>query len=62
MTTATITIEMDNAAFEDVGPATELGRILRKLANDIEDGLLPESIKLYDYNGNKVGSFEIDND
>ena len=33
---ATITIEMDNAAF-DGGHATELGRILRKLAKRLDD-------------------------
>lgn len=31
----TITIETDNAAFEDY-PASEVARILRKLADDIE--------------------------
>ena len=51
---ATITIEMDNAAFED-GPATELARILRALAKRVSDG--PDYVPLMDVNGNKVGEF-----
>lgn len=53
---ATITIQMDNAAFE--APATELARILRKLAKRIEnDG--PDYVPIMDLNGNKVGEFNI---
>ena len=54
---ATITIEMDNAAFEG-GHATELGRILRALAERIEDDG-PNYAPCIDSNGNKVGEFNI---
>lgn len=54
---ATVKVEMDNAAFEDA-PATELGRILRKLADEVEnDGA--SFVRLMDSNGNKVGTFII---
>lgn len=47
--TAQITINMDNAAFED-GAASELGRILRKLATRIEqDG--SDYVPIMDLNG-----------
>lgn len=54
---ATIKIQMDNAAFSE-GPATELARILRQLADDVEQGG-SERETLRDYNGNKVGEFNI---
>jgi hypothetical protein len=47
-------IETGNAAFEDA-PATELARILRKLASRIEEGTIDDYVPLFDYNGNKVG-------
>lgn len=50
-----ITISTENAAFDD-DSSTEVARILRKLANELEShgaGLLPRS--LFDYNGNRVG-------
>jgi len=52
-----ITIKTDNAAFEDNGMATEMGRILRDLADKIEQGELPP-LKLRDSNGNAVGTFQ----
>jgi hypothetical protein len=55
--TAKITVEMDNAAFEDNGPATELARILRDLAKHIEAG--DTERRLMDSNGNHVGNFSI---
>jgi len=52
-----ITVRMDSAAFDDA-PASELSRILRQLAADIEqDG--PEFASLADRNGHVVGSFRI---
>ena len=54
---ATITINMDNAAF-DGRPATELSRILRKLAKRIEEEG-PDYVPMMDENGNKVGEFNI---
>lgn len=55
---AKITIEMDNAEFED-GYEVALARILRELAQDVEDGTKRNGGKLYDINGNHVGSFSI---
>lgn len=50
-----ILIETSNAAFEDT-PATELARILRRLADDFEQlGEPAASGKLRDVNGNTVG-------
>lgn len=50
-------IETDNAAFADE-PATELARILRRLAERIERD--PASyIVLRDVNGNRVGECQI---
>lgn len=54
--TASITIKMDNAAFEQ--PATELGRILRELAEKIEQTDTDQE-NLRDINGNRVGYFQI---
>ena len=55
-----ITINMDNAAFED-SPASELTRIFRDLADRVAGGELP-LIVLQDANGNTVGQFEIETD
>ena len=55
---ARIQITMNNAAFDE--PATELARILRELADDVEQG--QDAKNLRDVNGNKVGSFEIKGD
>jgi hypothetical protein len=50
-----ISIETDNAAF-DPDPGAELARILRGLADRLEDGGdLAEPIRLRDFNGNTVG-------
>lgn len=61
MSRVTITIETDNAAFEDM--EFEVGRILRDLARKFEeanitDGNYPTSVK--DINGNKVGSIKVE--
>jgi hypothetical protein len=55
----TITIKTGNAAFED-GEGYEVARILRELAERIEDqpNLHNTYIPLMDYNGNKVGEME----
>ncbi len=54
---ATIVLNMDNAAFEDA-PGIELARILRKLADDVENNG-PENAndRLHDINGNSIGEF-----
>lgn len=55
--TVTIEIRCDNEAFGDLA-ATEIGRILRKLADDVErDG--ENEISLRDINGNRVGKYLI---
>jgi hypothetical protein len=50
----TIKIKTSNAAFQDGNKRTEVARILRDLASKLESGLSPH--KLYDINGNHVGS------
>ena len=54
---AKITVNMDNAAF-DGRPASQLARILRKLAKRIEDTGC-DYAPIMDENGNKVGEFII---
>ncbi len=53
----TLTISMDNAAFEDM-PGVELARILRTVARQIEGSEHGDSGKfpVLDINGNNVGS------
>ena len=54
-----ITIDADNAAF-DYAPASEVARILRKLANDFEAGGKPlAGWPLRDGNGNTCGAVTI---
>ena len=48
----TINIENSGSAFDE--PHQEIARILRELANSIEQGV--ERTKLYDINGNKCGT------
>jgi len=57
-----ITINTDNAAFEDQGTCTEVVQILHQLATDIDfcDGLGTLSKRnLRDINGNNVGSMKV---
>ncbi len=50
--TFTLSIQLDNVAFDDE-PMTEVARILRTLANKVEqEG--PDPLLLH-YNGNRVG-------
>lgn len=55
-----LTIELGNAAFEDGNRDSEVARIVREVADKVEDGGpgLRDSIKAYDVNGNGVGSFK----
>lgn len=55
--TIQITINMDNAAFDDGNEGgTELARILHRLATRAEtDGGNCDGVNLYDANGNRVG-------
>lgn len=56
----TITVELDNAAFED-GGAEEVGRILADVASRIPDPLdqTGGQLMLHDANGNYCGTAEI---
>lgn len=51
-----LTIETGNAAFDD-GGAHECARILRAAADALERGT--RGAPLHDYNGNKVGRFDL---
>lgn len=53
-----LTVDLDNAAFSDQYDGQELARILRMVAQRIEDGGIPwmyQNIK--DINGNIVGKY-----
>lgn len=50
-----ISIETVNAAFDE-NEGNELARILKEIAEKLENGSQPESIR--DINGNKVGKIE----
>jgi hypothetical protein len=49
-----------NAAFEDEGHATETARILRDIADRIEDGDFAGPVR--DVNGNTIGSYLLDDE
>jgi hypothetical protein len=51
-----IEFETDNAAFEDDSLCPEIARILGELARKIESYDRPDDMKVYDVNGNKVGT------
>ena len=58
---ATLQINMDNAAFGE-RPATELARILRSMAQDVDGHCLQyagDAAFAIDINGNSVGKLEI---
>lgn len=55
----TITIRTENAAFQDGNCATEVARILRRLADHILRDLPPLAPQLYDSNGNTVGEVRL---
>lgn len=54
-----ITIDTDNAAFEE-RPATEIARILMTLAVDFSNVGGPADSRLFDFNGNVVGSIIVE--
>ena len=54
--TFSLQIHMDNAAFDDE-PATEAKRIINQVANRVGQG--ETEGKVWDINGNTVGSFAI---
>lgn len=64
MSTFRLTIRTDNAAFIDAGGA-ELSRILRRIADDVQDFRLPLEVSIktqamLDINGNRVGGWSWD--
>ena len=54
-----ITIHTDNAAFSD-DPNAETARILRHIADQVEQGV--DHIPVYDINGNRVGTYMYEHD
>lgn len=63
MTTFTLTINTDNAAFEDglgYGKFSEIVRCVTSVAEKLADG--NESGSVRDINGNTVGKFELSED
>ena len=54
---AVITVQMDNAAFENW--QIELARILKELAEKLDTYSGDYKMSLRDYNGNKVGELAI---
>jgi hypothetical protein len=58
----TLTIKTDNAAFSDEegGPGYEIARLLRKAADQVEQGETGRPI--FDINGNRVGEFALNTD
>jgi len=56
---AKITIEMDNAAFEE-DAAGELSRILLDISDSVNYGIWPDPYIIRDINGNRVGEFVIE--
>jgi hypothetical protein len=60
-----LSIKTDNAAFhsevdgKDAGPGAELARILRIVADDLEQSSYNDSAVLIDSNGNTVGEYSL---
>jgi hypothetical protein len=54
----TLTIDMDNAAFEDE-PVIELGRLVSRVGQRLYDYGESGSDRILDSNGNTVGRWEI---
>jgi len=59
MTTRTFRLQLicDNSAFDEIGPAAEIARILRNTANELELGSVEANCR--DYNGNTVGFYRL---
>ncbi len=53
-----IFFDMDNAIFDECG-ASECARILRDLAQRIEDNGGIDYAKIYDVNGNSIGELQM---
>ena len=57
-----ISIDTDNAAFEDNGKETEVLNIIYKFLRTVDFEEQNENVPLYDNNGNSVGSITITED
>ena len=54
-------INMDNAAFDE--PSSELSDILKRISREVDEFDCVERTKaVWDYNGNKIGTWKITND
>jgi len=60
MNTFTCTIQAENASFEGESKPVELARLLRKVADKVEQGR--EKGMVIDFNGNKVGEFLLESE
>lgn len=58
MSELTLGMKLDNAAFDDE-PGYEVCRILRDLADKIEQRGLQDEMILWDINGNRVGKVAV---
>jgi hypothetical protein len=58
MSELTLGMKLDNAAFEEE-PGYEVSRILRELADKIEQRGLEDGMILRDVNGNRVGTVAV---
>ena len=59
-----LTVDMDNAAFEEYDAGREVARILRKVAQSVDgfhyDEMAPDEPQpLRDINGNRVGEWKV---
>ena len=55
----TVKFKTDNAAFSDDADTLEVTRLLREVADEIQQGSTSGAI--LDYNGNKVGTYKLTN-
>ena len=53
----TITINTDNAAFDDANVEEEIARILDRVKGDLLGGMYGSNIR--DFNGNTIGEWEL---
>ena len=54
-----LSINTQNAAFED-GAEYEIARILREIADKVENAGAESAANVLDYNGNRVGRYSLD--
>jgi len=54
-----VKFETENAAFDEPDKLREIARVLREVAEGIENNAVTSG-KAYDYNGNKIGFFKLE--